>query len=320
MCLFPKLIRNKRYCITNKNAGIIPEIKDIRHLYLPAKCNKCIECRKQTARDWNLRLQEDIKNNKEAKFVTFTFNNEEYNKLSQQIDYKGDHQYTIDNNVAKLAVRRYLERVRKETGKSLRHWLITELGQTRSERLHIHGIIYGDSKIINKHWKYGYTYTGDYVNESSTTYLTKYMHKPDIIHKTYQPIILCTKGIGRDYINTVNGKLNTFNYENTKETYTHTNGKKTGLPKYYRDKLYNDDEREYLWSQLLDKDLRYVLGQKIENVSTEKGMTIYNKALKYAQNKNKQLGYGDDSKNWDLKRYENDRRKLIKKRLKFENI
>ena len=36
-----------------------------------------------------------------------------------------------------------LERVRKQTGKSIKHWFITELGHVKTERLHLHGIVWG---------------------------------------------------------------------------------------------------------------------------------------------------------------------------------
>ena len=39
----------------------------------------------------------------------------------------------------------------------------------------------------------------------------------------------------------------------------------------------------------------------------------YYKLLEVKRQKNKRLGYGDDSENWELKRYENQRRNLIKK-------
>ena len=36
-----------------------------------------------------------------------------------------------ENNIATLALRKFLERCRKKTGKSLKHWCVTELGEDR---------------------------------------------------------------------------------------------------------------------------------------------------------------------------------------------
>ena len=47
MCLFPKLIRNKKYCSTKKNGGIIPAVNDKRALYVAVGCGRCMECLKQ---------------------------------------------------------------------------------------------------------------------------------------------------------------------------------------------------------------------------------------------------------------------------------
>ena len=46
-----------------------------------------------------------------------------------------------ENSVAGFTLRRFLERVRKETKKSLRHWCVTELGED-NDRIHLHGIFF----------------------------------------------------------------------------------------------------------------------------------------------------------------------------------
>ena len=85
MCLYQKLIRNRKYTANKKNGGVIPPIPDIRVLQVPVGCGKCIECRKQKAREWKLRLLEDIKYHPDCKYVTLTFNNESLNKLEIEV-------------------------------------------------------------------------------------------------------------------------------------------------------------------------------------------------------------------------------------------
>ena len=62
-----------------------------------------------------------------------------------------------------------LERIRKKTGKSIKHWFITELGHEKTERLHLHGIVWGigTDQLIKEKWNYGITYTGNFVNENT---------------------------------------------------------------------------------------------------------------------------------------------------------
>ena len=43
MCLYPKLILNKRYCPTKKNGGIVPPCPDNRLKYVTAACGQCYE-------------------------------------------------------------------------------------------------------------------------------------------------------------------------------------------------------------------------------------------------------------------------------------
>ena len=68
MCLYTKYITNKKYQPNKKNNFNAPICEDRRLLLVPAKCGKCIECRKAPYRDWET-------------FWTLTISNEEYEKL-----------------------------------------------------------------------------------------------------------------------------------------------------------------------------------------------------------------------------------------------
>jgi hypothetical protein len=160
MCLYPKLIKNKKYVANKKNGGIVPQATDERVKYVPIGCGSCIECRKQKSRNWQVRLHEEIRQNPVGKFMTLTFNEEELQKLDDEVDKKLQG-YDRDNEICRLAVRRYTERWRKKYGKTLRHWLVTELGHEGTERVHMHGIVWHENEEdIKKIWKYGYADCG----------------------------------------------------------------------------------------------------------------------------------------------------------------
>ena len=314
MCLYPRLIKNNKYKENKKNKGVIPEVKDKRVLSVPVGCGKCIECRKKKARDWQVRLSEDLRVNKNAKFVTLTFSEHALDKLDREI--KGVSGYERDNEICSLAVRRFTERWRKKWGKTIRHWLVTELGGNYTERVHLHGLLWTDSNIaeIREKWQYGRVVLGNgkehYVSEKTVNYIVKYISKIDEKHKEYKGRIYTSNGIGREYVNRDDSKLNVYRKEGeTKETYTTRTGVELGLPVYYRNKIYNEDERESLWLEKLDKEERYVCGVKVD---ISKGEEEYFKLLEVKRDYNKRMGYGDDEKNWELKRYENQRRNLIK--------
>ena len=89
MCLYPRLMYNPKYKANKKNGGCIPPVNDQRTLYVPIGCGVCIECRKQNARNWQLRLYEDIKEHKNGKFVTLTFSNDGFRKVwEDDIEYE----------------------------------------------------------------------------------------------------------------------------------------------------------------------------------------------------------------------------------------
>ncbi len=296
MCLYPKLIINPKYKPNKKNGHNPPEPKDKRIMYVPIGCGKCIECRKQKARQWQVRLHEEIKTDTSGKFVTLTFSNESLEKLCTELEKKES------NYIATIAVRRFLERWRKKYKKSIKHWLITELGHQGTERIHLHGIIFTNenNETIEEIWKYGQIWVGDYVNSKTINYIIKYCTKIDIDHKGYEPTILCSAGIGRNYLKTFNAQQNKYLGKNTKDYYKLPNGAKTQQPIYYRNHIYTEEQREELWIHKLDKNERFVMGTK---VSIANGEEEYLEMLKNAQETNKRLGYGDDSKEWSKKDY-----------------
>lgn len=315
MCLYPILIRNPRYMPNKKNGGSPPKCSDKRKLMVPVGCGQCIECRRQKANEWKVRLREEMHafatgarghpasgdpahgrggNRQQGYFVTLTFNQESLDWFMETC-----HAY---NEVATDAVRHFLERWRKANGKSVRHWLITELGHEGTERLHLHGIIWTTPELIKKldeRWSYGWVNIGHYCNSRTVNYIVKYVTKIDNDHPDYTPKIYCSSGLGNTYLQ--RGKeFNRYRGENTREYYLTPEGFKLALPMYYRNHIYNDEEKELLWLQKLDKQDRYINGVKFHTETSEE-IKIYLNALKTAQRDNKKNGYGQ--RRWKETKY-----------------
>lgn len=310
MCLYPKIITNRKYQSNKKNGGVIPAVTDKRTLMVPVGCTKCIECRKKKAREWQVRLLEEVRTEKNGIFVTLTFSNESIKKLGEDLRIEG---YERDNEIATIAIRRFLERWRKKYKKSVKHWLVTELGHNGTENIHMHGIIWTNEprEEITRIWQYGYTWLSDekkgWVNEQTVNYITKYVNKADEQHTEYNSKILTSPGIGKKYIDRKDAEINKYNKNKTDETYKNKQGYKMAMPIYYRNKIYTETEREKLWIEKLDKEERYVLGQKIKVSENDKE---YYEALEYARAKNSRLGYGNNEINWNKKMYENEKRNI----------
>lgn len=297
MCLFPRIIKNPRYIPNKKNGGHPEKPKDKRTAAVAIGCGKCIECRTQLANSWRIRLSEELESNPMATMVTLTFTEESLKKLRSECE-----ENCTENDIATLAVRRFLERWRKNYHYSCRHWLITELGHNGTERLHLHGILFCDKVqelSIEKIWGYGFIKLGTWVNLQTINYLIKYVTKIDNDHPNYEQKILCSPGIGNSYLKK-KARFNSFNDEETKEYYLTKNGHKLGLPIYYRNHIYTEEEKEKLWINKLDKKTIYVRGTPYK-VDNEENIKIYLKALKTAQKDNKKNGYGGI--NWSKKDY-----------------
>lgn len=302
MCLFPRFIKNKAYS-TNKYSKYWAT-QDERKKYVAIGCGNCYECRRQKAQQWKVRLNEEIKVHKYAYFVTLTFSNESLQELCNTNDLNEKNV----NAIATIAVRRFLERWRKKHGKSIKHWLITELGHENTERIHLHGILFNDEQITNNElqdtWKYGKTDNGKYCNEQTINYIVKYVTKIDQDHKKYKSIILCSSGLGENFVHTIAAQ-NTYRYirQRSAEYYTLKNGSKVALPIYYRNKLYTEKERGELWTDRLDKATIYVNGIKIRHINTDDGQKYYYNVLHYQQRWNNELGYGNTDDEWKEEAY-----------------
>lgn len=314
MCLYPRLVQNPKYKPNKKNGGNPPPLKDRRTAVVPVGCGMCSECKKKKKREWQVRLSEEVKDDNTGIFVTLTFSTEALKELDKEIqeDVKG---YERENRIVTLAVRRFLERWRKKYKKSVKHWLVTEIGGGRYEHIHVHGILWTvNYESIEEIWKYGYIWEGKSrgkkVGGKAVNYILKYVNKIDIKHPNYKSIVLTSKGIGKKYIEKNKKK------RGDKDYYRTETGHKIALPVYYRNGIYTDEEREKLWIKKLDEDVRYVGGKKVKGSDSVR----YIKLREEERRRDKRLNYQSprDIKKADIE-YENKRRDLLlKERLQKE--
>ena len=310
MCLYTKYILNPKY-LPNKSNGYNPPVcTDERLKYVPTSCGVCIECRKEKKRNWTIRLNEELKRDKNALFVTLTFNNESLEYIRKKLLIKENPTYTEENNMAYYALRHFMELIRKyNSGRYPKYWLITELGDD-FERIHMHGLIWCKKELIDK-WKYGYHFTGDYVDEKTIGYITKYMLKMPEKHPTFTGKVMASKGIGKGYWKSYNAKRNRYKENDTNEMYKLPNGTELPLPQYYRNYIYTDEEKEKLWIEKQEREYRYIGGEKVNMEDNE----TWENLTKYYQQRNEDL-YKFSPKEWEI---EQQKRRLEKMR-KYEVV
>ena len=305
MCINTTLRRNMRYFANKKNNGQPPERKNALTAVVPISCGMCYECKRKKGREWAIRLQEEIKAQKEKWFITLTFNNEKY-KHFHNFTPNHNNAYNKENAICAKAVDEFLNRWRRKHKKNPKHWFITELGGGRYEHVHIHGIIICTKEQIetlSERWENGYVYIGNECSTRTANYITKYITKEDKLHKTYKPIILSSAKIGEAYIHTERAKKDKQN-----GYYTTTQGKKLPIPEYYGRLLYTDEERENEWIKKLESGEMYIGGTKVKDDD-------YNGKLKAkdkANTKNQRLGFINKDDIATTKAKEIARRKLLK--------
>ena len=73
-------------------------------------------------------------------FFTGTVSPQRYEYICKRYGFKNDG--SQDNEIITKIHRLFLERIRKETGKSVKHWCVTEKGHTNTRRIHLHGLFY----------------------------------------------------------------------------------------------------------------------------------------------------------------------------------
>lgn len=288
-CVYVRTGKNAKYTATKKNGGVVPKPKDERLKAIPIKCGTCIECRREKARNWQIRLEAELQNDRNVRFMTMTFSDEFINLFDKD---------EIEN--AKECVKRFLDRWKHKYGKAPKHWLITEKGQKGSERIHLHGFLWTDKSAeeIEKIWQYGWIDTGQYVNESSIAYCVKYVFKYDEKHPGFNPKIFTSKGIGKGLIE----KLKRQKYNRLGEleaTVTLSDGSKIPMPEFLKRAVFTDEEREEMRIDQLNKGELFIQGVKY-NVKEEDGRNQYMEALDRRRNDLAKMGFGKKKKNEDF--------------------
>lgn len=285
MCLYTKYILNPKYRPNKKNNYKPPKCEDERLRYVPVSCGRCIECRKKKKREWLVRLSEEIKGDNKCMFVTLTFSNKEFNELSRKVFNRTTQNDEEENQICIKAVRMWLERIRAKTGKSVKHWLITEKGEDFG-RIHLHGIVWADTWVLNE-WNYGYVSRGTYVNEQTINYITKYVTKVNEKFRNFIGKVLTSKGIGKAYIDKNKGSGKADEYRTRK-------GFIMNQPDYYRRNIYTDEERERIWIENQERGYRYICGEKVSTENLEEWENL----TKYYQERAKRL-YNENETDWE---------------------
>lgn len=246
-CDTPYYVDNPKFGLTAKD-----------YTKIPVPCGKCPSCIERRTNQWILRLNEEMKILKEAFFVTLT--------------YSSEHVPITKNgfmSLQKTDLQKYFKRLRKITPQLIKYYAVGEYG-THRHRPHYHVILLGCSpQFITKAWTIGDVHVGQVTN-ASIAYCCKYLAKENVLTKRSRHArddrqlerSFMSKRIGLNYLE----KRTAWHQADLNRNYAVIDGGiKVPLPRYYREKLYTQEQR----------DLQNIEAEKLSFEKLEKEWNAY---------------------------------------------
>lgn len=236
--------------IENPNFNIDSSYEQHQYKKILVPCGRCPACVVGTANQWRIRLKEELEVCTSAFFVTFTYDD---SHLPLQ-NMSGVTGYPIvAPYVSKRDVQTFFKRLRKRLGNvKIKYFLVSEYGP-RTFRPHYHAIIFNlpysstDSvlscakcrKVLEEVWANGGVKV-DQVTDGRISYVTKYVCSiTDLPPYLVKPFRLMSRrpAIGFSYFS----KVGLMEYHRSHlANYYLDNGRKLALPRYYKDKIFDD--------------------------------------------------------------------------------
>jgi len=233
-----------------------------RERQIPAPCGKCVSCLKRRAGAWGFRLMQQDKISDTALFVTLTYSNENVRQTPNGF-------LTVD----KVDVQNFMKRLRKRAKKiGIKYYLAAEYG-SKSKRPHYHMILFNcPANLVEQSWNLGDVDIGT-VTDASVNYSLKYItkgktvpaHKRDDRQREFQ---LMSKGLGQNYLSE---QMIKYHHADISRAYVTTlDGIKVAMPRYYRDKIFNDNQKAKI--AMLQEKLSRTKLTELEQRLTKRGI------------------------------------------------
>lgn len=201
-------------------------------------CGKCPDCLKRLASSWSFRLMQEEKISSSAYFLTLT-----YDTTTVPITPNGFM------NLCKRDLQLFFKKLRLKNDEKLKYFVVGEYGG-RTRRPHYHLLLFNAIlETVQPAWDKGSIHYG-LVTGASVGYTLKYMMKPSKVpmHKNddrQREFRLMSKGLGVSYMS--EAMYNWHMQDVVSRVYcTLADGKKIAMPRYYKDKIYTDEERKLI--------------------------------------------------------------------------
>ena len=216
-------------------------------------CGRCPNCRTNKRQSWIYRLECEAKQYPLSLFVTLTYDDEHL-----PIERIGSDLFVEEVSVvSKRDVQLFMKRLRRKyEDYKIRYFLTSEYG-TQGGRPHYHMILFGfpftgkkAGDLLAECWQQGFVQAHP-LTQREISYTCKYMYEkstiPSVLQgvKSAQPFMMCSRrpGIGFSWLTDYIVDF----YRNHPRDYVRTAaGLRMALPRYYAEKLYDDDMKAFL--------------------------------------------------------------------------
>lgn len=282
-CLSPVYISNPDYAVSHSSvyeeefkisSGVTEFVVDEASPKIAVPCGCCEACIQSTAQEWRVRIMEENNVSKNALFFTLTYNDD---SVPLVVSEKFNGESVVVRSVSKRDIQLFLKRIREEFRKldhesTLRYYIVSEYGPN-TYRPHYHGILFNvpsyvpnklwtlkkTVEIIDRCWRNGFVMC-DKVIPERIGYVTKYLSCSvtlpyELNRPNTKPFRMMSQGLGRNYL------------ENPDVYFWHKDGLKTyyvdgkyhyKLPRYYKRKIFNDEELKIIH----DRNVQYLLNKE----------------------------------------------------------
>jgi hypothetical protein len=262
--------------------------EQIKGEHIPFPCGKCPPCKKRRTSGWSFRLVKEGERSKSALFITLTYDTE-------FVPITTNGYMTLDLT----DLQKFFKRLRKLTNEKLKYYAVGEYGSTK-KRPHYHIILFNaNPEHIKRAWALNNKHIGAYhignVSHASIGYTLKYMSKKSSIpmHQNddrKKEFSVMSKGLGSNYITQAIINWHKNNLEERMYVPIE-DGKKIAMPRYYKDKMYNEEEKDKISKYmvkiseelLVEQSKEFISFTEQEKVMSERHIFAFKKMQKAAE-------------------------------------
>ena len=248
---------------------------------IPVPCGKCLICKSNRRQEFATRLQVEADSAKSTWFGTLTYSDDylPYGDLVEEDTGEVFHVPVLRKSDIQHYFMRLRTRLWRKYGKSvykefnLKYFAVGEYGSNPVDlvtfRPHWHFVLLNlpddDINLLDECWQDD---EGNFFGTvefrpgelNAFAYCGKYMLKPPNLPSYYKGVLLSSKGIGLGYLTESRIKWHKADLKNRR--YIRINGYKVNMPRYLRNKIYDDREKriclKYFADDLKNHNLYYI--------------------------------------------------------------